>query len=115
MVAVCQPTLNRREAELPFGDLVVTSHFRPIHHIPPCLEVIRASVLILEIVGMPPHIAAQDWAAFASRNRFAHDGVVLIGCADNLELAAVDDQPGPTAAETADACRFELFFERIQI
>ena len=54
-----------------FGDLV------PIHHFPPRREVVGTAILVFEVVGMLPDIAAQNWG-FAAAHSW-HQGVVLIG------------------------------------
>ena len=34
---------------------------RPVHHAPPCFDVVRADVVILEIVSVLPDIQRQQW------------------------------------------------------
>src|SRR5688572_31950258 len=63
---------------------------------------------------MFPDIDAKDRFAFAAGDSLAHDRVVLIGGGNDLELAVVDDQPGPAAAETTDPRGFELFLEGVE-
>src|ERR1043166_2107219 len=63
---------------------------------------------------MFPNIAPEDRFSLCATDRFAHDGIVLVGSGDDFELATVDHQPGPTAAEPAHAGGLELFFERIE-
>ena len=43
-----------------------------------------------------------------------HQRIVLVGGGDDLELAAVDDEPDPPGAEAADATGFELLLEGVE-
>src|SRR4051812_35820511 len=66
----------------------------PIHHVPPRLHVVRAAVLVLEVVRVLPHVEPEE------RRRLAlHDRVVLIGRADDGELVPVLHEPRPAGAE----------------
>src|SRR6185295_7866680 len=96
------------------GRLVKPGHFRPVDHLPKRLQVIRPLVLILQIVSVLPHIHTQHGLAFTTGHRLAHDRVVLVGRGDNFQLAVVDHQPGPAAAETAHAGGFKLLLEGLQ-
>src|SRR4029079_9990914 len=80
---------------VPLGDLV------PVDHVPPRLQVVRALVLVLEVVGVLPDVDAEQ------RGLARADRRVLGGSARDLEPAprAVVDEPGPAAAELADAGR----------
>ena len=86
-------------------------HFSPVRDAPEGFEVVRSLVLVLEVVGVFPHIDTEDGRAFAASDGLAHDRVVLIGGGNDLELAAIDDEPGPAAAETADTRGFKLRLE----
>src|SRR4051794_23928618 len=89
--------------------LVTVFNRFPIHRIPPCGQIIRAPVLVEQIVRVLPHIDAKDW-------RLArHIRVVLIRRAFDTELARlVDGEPRPAAAETSDAGFRELLLEFIE-
>ena len=78
---------------------------RPVDHVPPGSDVIRPTILVLEIVGMLPHVAAEN------RGLAAHERGVLVGRALDGDGAAISGQPGPPAAETAGAGLGELFLE----
>src|SRR5205809_5770495 len=96
------------------GCVVILGCFAPIHHVPPCLEVIGAFVLVFQIVGVFPHVAAEDRLPFTSSNGFTHDRIVLVCRGNDLELAAVQHEPDPAAAEASQAGRFEFFLERVE-
>src|SRR5690606_35050037 len=81
------------------GDLV------PVDHVPPGLDVGRAAVLVLEVVGMLPDVQAHD------RVEAVHQGAVLVRRAHDLELAVAPYQPGPAAAEAPEGCLGELVLE----
>src|SRR5271167_5229810 len=34
-------------------------HFRPVHHLPPFLQVVAAAVLVFQVVSVLPHVVAQ--------------------------------------------------------
>src|SRR6185369_8299040 len=59
-------------------------------------------------------VAAEDGLAFHAGYGFAHDRVVLVRRGNDFELAAVYNQPGPTAAEAADPGSFKFFFESVE-
>src|SRR5581483_3560107 len=67
----------------------------PIHHIPPGLQVFRAAIVVLQVVGMLPDIITHD------PEQTLRNGIVLIrGCRD-LELIAawLSHQPNPSTAK----------------
>ena len=51
----------------PLCRVVMPGHLGPVHHVPERLEVIRAAVLVLEVVGVFPDVAAEDRLAFGTR------------------------------------------------
>src|SRR3982750_1775828 len=80
-------------------------NLRPIHDVPPRLDVIRPAVLVLEVVRVLPHVEAKDWGlAF-------HQRIVLIRRARDRQLATVVDEPRPARAEAADTGGAELLAE----
>src|SRR4051794_27254767 len=82
----------------------------PVHHVPPRLEVVRALVLVLEVVGVLPDVDAEQGCLARGDRR------VLVRCARHLEPAAgaVVDEPRPAAAELADAGRVHLLLELVE-
>src|SRR3954465_5056775 len=93
------PLLGGRE---PLG------HLRPVHGVPPRLQVVRALVLVLEVVRVLPDVVAQD------RRLAVADGSVLVRRSRDRQAAAVDDEPGPAGAELADARGLELLLEVVE-
>src|ERR1700680_3268883 len=70
----------------------------PVDHVPPGREIVGAAVLVLEIVGMLPHIITHDGI------QAVHQRAVLVGSGYDRELAAlVEHEPCPAGAETLDA------------
>jgi len=49
--------------------------FVPIDNVPPGLDVVRAAVLIFQIVGMFPDIQAEDWRGLAAFVRLSAAGI----------------------------------------
>src|SRR3546814_5490266 len=72
------------------------------------LDEVGAPVLIVEIVGVLPDVAGEDW-----RLAVRQGGVGVAG-ADHLQVIAVLHQPDPAAAELADALGLELFLELVE-
>jgi hypothetical protein len=71
----------------------------PIHQGPPGLDVVRAAVLILEVVGVLPNVEAEQRRAPLDAGEI-HQGVVLVGGAGDREPSiGAADQPGPAGAE----------------
>src|SRR4051794_24618397 len=85
--------------------LEALAHCIPVDGIPPGGDVIRSPVLILQIVGMLPHVEPQE------RSTALHDRGVLVRGTGDLKLATVGDKPCPTAAEARGCCLGELLFE----
>jgi len=50
---------------------VVLGHLVPVDHIPPRLEVVGALVLVLEVVGVFPDVAAEDGFSFGAGDGLA--------------------------------------------
>src|SRR2546428_11536846 len=97
---VCRLTVRDRPlAGEALGDL------RPVHHVPPGVDVVRAPVLVLEVVGMLPDVDSEE------RGLAVRDRVVLVRGRDHREVAPVLDEPGPARAEPVDARVLELLLE----
>src|SRR5580704_14551950 len=65
----------------------------PIDRVPPGVEVVGPLVLVLEVVGVLPHIHSEQ------RRGAEGDRVVLVGRADDRELRSVVHEPRPAGAE----------------
>src|ERR1035441_7659840 len=79
-----------------FVDLV------PVDDVPPCGEVVGAAVLVLQVVGVLPDVVAEDGVEAAGEGR------VLVGGGDDLEFAALEDEPAPAGAELLGGGLVEL-------
>src|SRR5262249_60758035 len=62
----------------------------PVDDAPPRLEVVRATVLVLEVVRVLPDVDAEQ------RDVALHDRRVLVGSRIDRESGAVVDEPCPT-------------------
>src|SRR5262249_50436348 len=100
MPAPCRDAANKDV--LPFT-VVVLSGFGPVHDVPKGFEIISAAVLVLQVIGMFPNVAAEHRYAFGAADCLTHQWVVLVGRGDDLQFPLVRNQPGPAAAEAADA------------
>ena len=68
----------------------------PVDHVPPSRDVVGAAVLVVQVVGVLPHVDAED------RVEALHRRAVLVGQAHHLELpGVVGREPGPAGAELA--------------
>ena len=81
------PPRQLRRSE-PLGDLV------PVHDVPPGLEVVRALVLVLEVVGVLPDVVAQQ------RRRAVGERVVLVGGAGDLQRCRRRARARPSRSRT---------------
>src|ERR1041385_6207690 len=88
--------------------------FVPVDDVPDRFEIIRALVLILQIVSVFPYIHAQQRFAFATGDGLALERTVLVRGRNNFQFAGIGDEPGPAAAETAQARCLELGFEIVE-
>jgi hypothetical protein len=68
-------------------------------------QIIRAAVLIIEIIGVFPDVQRQKGLEAVSDRRIG------IGRFDNLQLPVVEYEPGPAAAELGCTRCFKLFRE----
>lgn len=72
-------------------------YLRPIHDIPPVLQVVRAFILVAQIIGMFPHIVGEDRRT--AEFDHVHQRIVLVrGCDDFHGVFCRDDQPDPAGA-----------------
>jgi len=80
---------------------------RPIDLIEQCRNIVRASVLIVQVIGVLPNIDSQEWASLSGAGDNArHKGVVLIGRGGHnqlVRLLGVLDKPGPTGPKLASS------------
>src|SRR6266702_1066501 len=66
----------------------------PVQDVPPRGQIFRTSVVVFQIVGMFPHIVAEDGI------QALRDWIVLIRRADDLHVAVcLASQPDPSAAK----------------
>src|SRR5712691_6383591 len=81
---------------------------RPVHNVPPGVDVIGPAVLILQVVRVFPHVDAEDdLLPF-------HQRAVLVRGAFDHELATLIDHPRPAAAEAADTGLLQLLLELVE-
>src|SRR5256884_5205724 len=88
--------------------LVALGDGLPVDGVEPGRDVVRALVLVLEVVRVLPHVHAED------RGHALHVRAVLVGVALDRQLAArVGDEPSPAAPELTDRGLGELLLERV--
>ncbi len=82
------------------GDVV------PVHQVlDERLEIVRAAVAVIDVVGVLPHIDAEDRGSAGDQRALA---VRALG---DDQLAVLHRQPGPAGAELGDAGLDEIFLE----
>src|ERR1700737_3140590 len=72
------------------------------------LEIIRAAVAIIDVIGMLPDVAAED------RRGAMHQRALTVRGLGDFKLAVLDLQPAPAGAELADAGGGEIGLELLQ-
>src|SRR5271155_3576216 len=83
--------------------------FVPVDGVPPGGEVVGPAVLILQVIGVLPHVVAED-RVFA-----LHQRAVLIGSGGDSELAAIPKDPAPAGAELLRRGVVELLLEGFEV
>src|SRR5471030_2860862 len=68
------------------------------------LDIVGTTVAVVDVIGMFPHIAAENGRAAM------HQRVLAVRSLGDGKLAALDLDPGPARAELADASRREVGF-----
>src|SRR4051812_32904023 len=91
------------------GGLEPLRHLGPVDDVPPRVDVVRALVLVLEVVGVLPDVDAQQ------RHQAVAQGRVLVRGARDLHARAVVHEPGPAAAEAVHAGLLELVLEAVEV
>src|SRR5690554_1285811 len=109
-VATRRSAISMRSAR---GSLAAALDLGPVDDLEERGDVVRAAVLVLQVVGVLPHVQAQDGGV--ARADVLHQRVVLVGTVLHCQLAvAVHGQPGPAAAETPLGGGGELLLERVE-
>mmetsp|Transcript_32171 Transcript_32171/g.84984 ORF Transcript_32171/g.84984 Transcript_32171/m.84984 type:complete len:207 (-) Transcript_32171:278-898(-) len=80
------------------GSAVVLANLLPIDDVPERADVLGPAVLVLEVIGVLPHVEAHD----GDQAGIVHERVVLVGRRHNLDRAILGDrEPRPARAEDA--------------
>src|SRR5829696_451834 len=93
------------------GSLVAALRFIPVNHVPPRLYVLRPPVLVLEVVGVLPHVQP-----YHRHLAFHKRGVLVGGGLDRERALGGSYQPRPTAPEQGPRRRRrpELLLEALE-
>src|SRR5512139_1660183 len=84
-------------------------HVFPVHEVlDERLEVVRAAVAIVDVVGVLPDVAAED------RGGAVHQRILAVRGLGDFELAVLDLQPAPAGAELTDARGLEIGLELVE-
>jgi len=81
----------------------------PVGQIPPSIEVLRSCIAVVDVVGVLPHIAGDQWDVFLG---LADDAVGIMGV-HNLYLFGllVENQPRPSTGEVGGCLGAEFLLE----
>ena len=69
--------------------------FVPVDHLPEGFDVVGAAVLEFQVVGVLPHVQANNRIARCAGYSLTHQWRILVGSGNNFELAIFIHQPGP--------------------
>lgn len=80
------------------------AHEAPVDNLLESLEILHSAILILQIVGVFPHVDSEERSASGGK------WTVLVGRCFDFEFAVTQGQPGPTATEhfQGDGLKFLL-------
>src|SRR5690606_5795071 len=82
---------------------VVFGYFIPIDDIEESRDIVGSSVLVIEIIGVFPHINSQDRSPLAFG--YGHQGIVLIGGRAYAHFPTVmDTKPCPSRTKLGSGC-----------
>src|SRR5215212_1781435 len=85
---------------------VVLRNLRPVNDVPPSFDVIRAAVLVIQVVGVFPDVHTND------RFVAVHQWTVLVRRGHDFQFSVfVFDQPCPAATKATGAGGGELFLQ----
>src|SRR5581483_1636227 len=82
-------SLFPRPCLLSLGDGEAAIDLFPVHDVPPCGKIVGALVLVLQVIGVLPHIVAENGEQPLRERR------VLVRRSDHLQLASGEDEPSP--------------------
>ena len=95
------------------GGRVVLSNLIPVDHIVECGNVLGATVLVLKVVCVLPHVDAEDGDE-PRLSRAVHQRIVLVGRRDDLHGTVLcNREPRPARAKDAGRRRGEGGLERL--
>src|SRR5690606_11500037 len=87
----------------------------PVDNVPEGRDVVRTTVLVVQVVRMLPDIEADDGFAFETRDGLAHQRAVLVGRGSDGELLVTgDDEPRPAGAEAGRGSLGKLLLEGVE-
>lgn len=89
-----------------FGNLI------PVDHIPKRGNVVRSSVLVVQVVSMFPNIQSKNWKTFDFSN--VHQGIVLVGCRTHNQLSVCNAEPSPSRPKPCSSGFVKFFLKRIK-
>ena len=87
----------------------------PVDDIPKCGNVVGATVLVVEVVGVFPDVEPENRCAGAGASNFTHEWVVLIGGGANAECAVFFfAEPCPAGSESGGCGFGKGFFHAVK-
>ena len=87
----------------------------PIDDVPEGRNVVRATILVVQVISVLPNIESEDRSAIANSGFLAHERVVLIrGGANSKASISLYAEPSPARSETSGARFGKFFFKSIE-
>ena len=80
----------------------------PVNQMEPVFNIVGSPVIVLQVIGMFPHIQIQDRALSLG------EGSILVSTPGNGQSVPAQYQPGIAGAENIQSCFFEAGFKVIQ-
>ena len=80
-------------------------HLSPVNEVPERGDVVWATILVVQVVGVFPDVESQQWGPTF------HQGAILIRGAFNNQLSLVIGEPRPTTPKSSGRRRTDFFFQ----
>jgi len=83
----------------------------PVDQVPPGIEILGASIAVVDVIGVLPHIASEEGDKLGLGNHGS--GIVSV---DDLQLVIllVENKPGPSRGKVASCLLAELLLEGLE-
>ena len=110
------PTADRSYMILQFHSfLIAPRDLIPVDDVEESGDVVETAVLVVQVIGLLPHVQAQDRRATRKSGKATHTRMILIGAAFDQQLALFPALARPPAPTEANLGRLgEAFLELVE-